>query len=167
MTTTRISFTIDRALVERARRLRVNVSAAARQGVEAAVRAAMARARPERVSLPSRTTGSFLVPSGRLDQRVTRREIGFAEAGHKERPVLILTRPEVIEVPALAPVDGAEDRPGAFTVTASDRLDQPTDPFDAPPSTFDRPIVCGVGSAAAARLDESPGTAGATLNARH
>jgi post-segregation antitoxin (ccd killing protein) len=55
MASTRSSFTIDRALAEQARRLKVNVSAAAREGVEAAVRAAMARAdreayrrRPER-----------------------------------------------------------------------------------------------------------------------
>lgn len=55
MASTRSSFTIDRALAERARRLKVNVSAAAREGVEAAVRAAMAHAdrdaylrRPER-----------------------------------------------------------------------------------------------------------------------
>jgi post-segregation antitoxin (ccd killing protein) len=55
MATTRTTFTIDQALAERARRLKINVSAAARQGVEAAVRAAMARAdrdayrrRPER-----------------------------------------------------------------------------------------------------------------------
>jgi post-segregation antitoxin (ccd killing protein) len=41
---TRTTFTIDRALAERARRLKVNVSAAAREGVEVAVRAAMARA---------------------------------------------------------------------------------------------------------------------------
>jgi post-segregation antitoxin (ccd killing protein) len=55
MSSTRTSFTIDRALAERARRLKVNVSAAARAGVEAAVRAALAdadreayRRRPER-----------------------------------------------------------------------------------------------------------------------
>lgn len=55
MTSTRTSFTIDRGLAERARRLKINVSAAAREGVEAAVRAAMAEAdrqayrrRPER-----------------------------------------------------------------------------------------------------------------------
>ncbi|HVL53677.1 MAG TPA: type II toxin-antitoxin system CcdA family antitoxin [Vitreimonas sp.] len=55
MATTRSSFTMDRALAARARRLRINVSAAAREGVEAAVRAAIARAdrdayrrRPER-----------------------------------------------------------------------------------------------------------------------
>jgi post-segregation antitoxin (ccd killing protein) len=55
MASTRTTFTIDRALAERARRLKVNVSAAARDGVEAAVRAAMAQAdreayrrRPER-----------------------------------------------------------------------------------------------------------------------
>jgi post-segregation antitoxin (ccd killing protein) len=55
MASTRSSFTLDRVLAERARRLKINVSAAARQGVEAAVRAAMARAdrdayrrRPER-----------------------------------------------------------------------------------------------------------------------
>jgi Post-segregation antitoxin CcdA len=44
MSSVRTSITIDRALAERARRLKVNVSAAAREGVEAAVRAAMARA---------------------------------------------------------------------------------------------------------------------------
>jgi post-segregation antitoxin (ccd killing protein) len=44
MASTRTSFTLDRALAERARRLKVNVSAAAREGVEAAVRTAMVRA---------------------------------------------------------------------------------------------------------------------------
>jgi post-segregation antitoxin (ccd killing protein) len=55
MASTRTSFTIDRALAERARHLKINVSAAAREGVETAVRAAMAQAdrdayrrRPER-----------------------------------------------------------------------------------------------------------------------
>jgi post-segregation antitoxin (ccd killing protein) len=55
MASTRSTFTLDRALAEEARRFGVNVSAAAREGVEAAVRAAMARAdrdayrrRPER-----------------------------------------------------------------------------------------------------------------------
>ena len=43
MATTRNTFTIDRALAQRARRLKINVSEAAREGVEAAVRAAMAR----------------------------------------------------------------------------------------------------------------------------
>jgi post-segregation antitoxin (ccd killing protein) len=44
MASTRSSFTMDRELAERARRLRINISAAARDGVEAAVREAMARA---------------------------------------------------------------------------------------------------------------------------
>lgn len=44
MPSTRTTFTIDPALAERARRLKVNVSAAAREGVEAAVRAALAQA---------------------------------------------------------------------------------------------------------------------------
>jgi post-segregation antitoxin (ccd killing protein) len=44
MTTTRTTFTMDEALADRARELGVNVSAAAREGVVAAVRAAMARA---------------------------------------------------------------------------------------------------------------------------
>ncbi len=55
MASTRNTFTLDRALAERARRLKINVSAAAREGVEAAVRVAMGRAdrdayrrRPER-----------------------------------------------------------------------------------------------------------------------
>jgi len=55
MTSERSSFTMERDLAERARRLKINVSAAARDGVQAAVREAMARAdrdayqrRPER-----------------------------------------------------------------------------------------------------------------------
>lgn len=55
MASTRTSFTLDRDLAERARRLKINVSSAARQGVESAVRSAMAQAdrdayrrRPER-----------------------------------------------------------------------------------------------------------------------
>jgi post-segregation antitoxin (ccd killing protein) len=44
MASTRSTFTIDRALAERARHLKINLSAAAREGVEAAVRTAMARA---------------------------------------------------------------------------------------------------------------------------
>lgn len=42
MASTRTTFTLDDALAERARQLDVNISAAARQGVAAAVRAAMA-----------------------------------------------------------------------------------------------------------------------------
>ena len=44
MATTRTTFTLDDTLAEQARRLGVNVSAAARDGVAAAVRAALARA---------------------------------------------------------------------------------------------------------------------------
>jgi post-segregation antitoxin (ccd killing protein) len=44
MASTRNSFTLDTELAEQARRLKVNVSAAAREGVEEAVRTAMARA---------------------------------------------------------------------------------------------------------------------------
>lgn len=44
MASTRSTFTIDPELAERARDLKVNISAAAREGVEAAVRAAMAQA---------------------------------------------------------------------------------------------------------------------------
>ncbi|MGH9184551.1 MAG: type II toxin-antitoxin system CcdA family antitoxin [Acidimicrobiales bacterium] len=44
MTTTRTTFTLDDSLAEQARRLGVNISAAARDGVAAAVRAALAQA---------------------------------------------------------------------------------------------------------------------------
>lgn len=44
MASTRTTFTLDDALAERARQLGVNVSAAAREGVAAAVRTALARA---------------------------------------------------------------------------------------------------------------------------
>lgn len=43
MATTRTTFTLDEALAEQARRLGVNISAAAREGVAQAVRAALAR----------------------------------------------------------------------------------------------------------------------------
>jgi post-segregation antitoxin (ccd killing protein) len=44
MAATRTTFTLDDSLADQARRLGVNVSAAARDGVAAAVRAAMAQA---------------------------------------------------------------------------------------------------------------------------
>lgn len=44
MASTRTTFTLDERTAERARRLGVNVSAAARDGVAAAVRSALARA---------------------------------------------------------------------------------------------------------------------------
>jgi len=44
VTTTRTTFTLDDSLAEQARRLGVNVSAAARDGVAAAVRAALVQA---------------------------------------------------------------------------------------------------------------------------
>jgi len=43
MPTTRTTFTLDESLAEQARRLDVNISAAARDGVAAAVRTALAR----------------------------------------------------------------------------------------------------------------------------
>ena len=43
MASTRTTFTLDKALAERARRLGVNISSAARDGVRAAVHEAMAR----------------------------------------------------------------------------------------------------------------------------
>ena len=44
MATTRTTFTLDEALADQARRLDINISLAARQGVAAAVREALARA---------------------------------------------------------------------------------------------------------------------------
>ncbi|HDH03483.1 MAG TPA: hypothetical protein ENH15_04480 [Actinobacteria bacterium] len=44
MASTRTTFTLDDALAERARQLQINISAAAREGVAAAVRAALAEA---------------------------------------------------------------------------------------------------------------------------
>ena len=44
MASTRTTFTLDEELAERARQLGVNISAAARQGVKAAVGSALARA---------------------------------------------------------------------------------------------------------------------------
>lgn len=44
MVSTRTTFTLDQELAERARKLGVNISAAAREGVSSAVRAALAEA---------------------------------------------------------------------------------------------------------------------------
>jgi len=44
MASTRTTFTLDDALAERARQLGINISAAAREGVSAAVRGALAHA---------------------------------------------------------------------------------------------------------------------------
>lgn len=44
MASTRTTFTLDPEVADQARRFKINVSAAAREGVEAAVRAAMAEA---------------------------------------------------------------------------------------------------------------------------
>jgi post-segregation antitoxin (ccd killing protein) len=44
MASSRTTFTLDEELAERARKLGINISAAARQGVADAVRAALARA---------------------------------------------------------------------------------------------------------------------------
>ena len=44
MATSRTTFTLDDELAERARQLGINISAAAREGVASAVRAALARA---------------------------------------------------------------------------------------------------------------------------
>lgn len=44
MTTTRATFTLEESIAQEARRLGVNISAAARGGVAAAVRVALARA---------------------------------------------------------------------------------------------------------------------------
>ncbi len=44
MTTTRTTFTLDEKLAERARQLNINISAAAREGVVAAVKRAMGAA---------------------------------------------------------------------------------------------------------------------------
>ena len=44
MSTTRTTFTLDEALADQARQLNINISMAARQGVAAAVREALAKA---------------------------------------------------------------------------------------------------------------------------
>ena len=132
MASTRTSFTIDRATAERARRLKINVSAAAREGVEAAVRAAMARADREAYRRrPERPDRSGL--TSRLDRRVTRGEIWFAEVGRKRRPVLVMTRPEVIDVRALVTV--AEITTSIRAIAAEVEFDHESAGLDRPPSS--------------------------------
>jgi post-segregation antitoxin (ccd killing protein) len=59
MSTTRTTFTLDDALADQARRLGVNISAAAREGVAAAVRAALARADREAYQRSPEKVGEF------------------------------------------------------------------------------------------------------------
>jgi len=63
---------------------------------------------------------------------VTRGEIWFAEVGRKRRPVLVLTRPEVIDVRALVTV--AE-------ITTSSRSIAAEVEFDHEEAGLDRPSV--------------------------
>jgi post-segregation antitoxin (ccd killing protein) len=61
VTSTRTTFTLDEAVAEQARRLGVNISAAARAGVAAAVREALARAdRAAYRSNPERPDGFWV-----------------------------------------------------------------------------------------------------------
>jgi post-segregation antitoxin (ccd killing protein) len=57
--TTRTTFTLDDELSARARRLNVNISAAAREGVAVAVRAAMAQADREAYAMRPEVVDSF------------------------------------------------------------------------------------------------------------
>jgi post-segregation antitoxin (ccd killing protein) len=60
MATSRTTFTLDDELAERARELGINISAAARQGVSDAVRAALARADREAYQRhPERPEGAW------------------------------------------------------------------------------------------------------------
>jgi post-segregation antitoxin (ccd killing protein) len=59
MATTRTTFTLDESLAEQARRLGVNISAAARDGVAAAVRAALAAADREAYERTPEAPDSF------------------------------------------------------------------------------------------------------------
>lgn len=63
---------------------------------------------------------------------MTRGEIWFAEAGRKRRPVLVLTRPEVIDVRALVTV---------VEVTTSIRTIASEVDFDHQEAGLDRPSV--------------------------
>jgi post-segregation antitoxin (ccd killing protein) len=56
MASTRTTFSLDEALADQARRLGINVSAAARDGVAAAVRAALARADRDAYAAQPETT---------------------------------------------------------------------------------------------------------------
>jgi post-segregation antitoxin (ccd killing protein) len=58
MATTRTTFTLDHGLAARARELNINISAAAREGVEVAVRAALAESDREAYQrIPERVDG--------------------------------------------------------------------------------------------------------------
>lgn len=77
MASWRTTFTLDAELAERARQLGVNVSAAARQGVADAVRAALEQADREAVincdGLHTIAQGSLTGPLGRVGDDVMRR----------------------------------------------------------------------------------------------
>jgi post-segregation antitoxin (ccd killing protein) len=61
MATTRTTFTLDNTLAEQARRLGINISAAARDGVAAAVREALARSDREAYERDPEEPDSFWI----------------------------------------------------------------------------------------------------------
>lgn len=63
VTTTRTTFTLEESLAEQARRLGINISAAARDGVAAAVRAALARSDREAYGRRPETPDPFWAQS--------------------------------------------------------------------------------------------------------
>jgi len=92
-------------MADQARRLGVNISAAARDGVAAAVRAALVRADRTAYQNCPEKVDRFCAEGRGLGRRVeSRRSFGFAEGGRKRRPVLVLTRSEVLDVRALVTV---------------------------------------------------------------
>ena len=100
---TRTTFTLDQSLAERARELGINISAAAHEGVAAAV------ARRSPTTIEPLTSGNpsarrVLGRRGSVDRGMNRGEIWLAEVGRKRRPVLVLTRSHVIDVRELVTV---------------------------------------------------------------
>jgi mRNA interferase MazF len=93
MASIRTTFTLDDDLAERARRLGINISAAAREGVASAVRVALAQSdRAAYVRHPERPDSFW------TEAEAWGHEIWIAQVGRKRRPVLVLTRTEVLDV---------------------------------------------------------------------
>ena len=99
---TRPTFTLEESLAKQARDLGVNISAAARQ-VAAAVRAALAENDCVAYERHPEEPDPFCRSRG-LERCMNGSEVWLAQVRRKRRPVLVLTRDEVLDVRSLVAV---------------------------------------------------------------
>ena len=83
MASTRTTFTLDDSLAERAHELGINISAAAHDGVAAAVRAALAEASRSFLTREPERPDSFWTEAEAWSEEVNRGEVWLAQVGQQ------------------------------------------------------------------------------------